>query len=127
MESSNEAAFNAGIEYLRTITTYEREISMAFLRDDFDLINRGLDVLYMELAEWFTKEEIEEQTTKRDGQQNAHNRYLELINKGTNTIPKEIIQSYKDRFMSLKRVIHSHSLRMPKKDDPAFALGKGGY
>lgn len=117
MAEAGESAFNAGIEYLRTITTYEREIGMAFFKDDYDTINKGLDVLYMELAEWFTKEELTEQTNIRTKQRVAHRDFQKLRNAGKTEIPTEIIDVYKDRFMILKKVVHAHSLRMAKKED----------
>ena len=115
--TNNESAFNAGVEYLKTLTTYEREIAQSFWRDDYLAVNNGLEVLYMELSEWFDKEETKKHNTLRLEQAFAHKTYLDLTSKGKFNIPSNIIEAYKIRFMELKKVIHAHGLRMAKKED----------
>lgn len=125
--SSEQGAFNAAVEYLKTLTAIERELDISFIDQDYKKIDRLLDVLWMELSEWFKEEEEKKQDEIRKNQKEAHQKYLEAMGKQKTSIGTSIIEQYIIRYKSLKKIIHDKALRMPKKDDPAFALTGGRY
>jgi len=130
MESSLESeqgAFNAGIEYLKTLIVIERTIDTAFVDNDFNKLNTLLDVLWIEMFEWFNDDEREIHDKKRKEQKKAHNILIQAKKTNKISIPNNIIDTYIERYIHLKLTIHKKGLRMPKKDDPAHALGGKSY
>lgn len=119
---SEQGAFNFGIEYLKTICSIERIIDIAIANQDFGVINKYLDILWMELYEWLDDEEIKAHNKLRDEQHKSHNLILKAIKNGEDKVKKEITEKYYERYRELKKLIHKKGLRMPKKDDPSFAM-----
>lgn len=119
---SEQGAFNAGIEYLRTLTAIERELDQMFKDKYLEQINELLDILWMELAEWMDEEELKFHQEIRKKQQQCHREIIKELQKGKTMVSFEAIETYKIRNMELKKIIHSKGLRMPRKDDASHAL-----
>ncbi len=126
-EESEQGAFNFALEYLKTLMIIERNIIDAFTRQDFESAGGLLDMYWLELAEWFKPEEHTEHSVLRKAQNKASSEITRLRINGKKSLPAELVEAYYDRFRMLNTIIHRKGLRMPKKDDPAFALGGRNY
>ena len=73
---SEQGAFNAAVEYLRTITAIEREIDTAFLETNYTKVNILLDILWGELHEWM-KENIKKDETQSEVQKHDELRRIQ--------------------------------------------------
>jgi len=124
---SEQGAFNFGIEYLRTLTYLERALIMAFLENDFTQVHELLEELYDNLFEWMKNDELKEHNDLRAKEYVAHKKFIEAKQLGKKTVPTWVIETYRVRTRALKKLIHKKGLRMPKKDDPAFALSGMHY
>lgn len=124
---SEQGAFNAAIEYLRTLTTIERNIIEAFMTQNFEESHNLLDCYWLVLAEWFNPTEEKEHDVLRQEQHKAHSEIIQSKQNGKKSISRDLIEKYYTRFKALNKIIHKKGLRMPKKDDPAFALGGKSY
>lgn len=124
---SEQGAFNAGIEYLKTLVAIERQIDMAFLEDDFKKVDRLLDIFWIELSEWMKDDEKKEHDLYRKKEKEAYNFIKDSIKKKVVSVPSNIMEPFIERYQALKRLVHKKGLRMPKKDDPAFAMSGRQY
>jgi len=113
----DKAVFNNAAEYCKSIITIERAIAEAFLKKDYTEANDGLDILWMELYEWFLPEEEVEQNEIRKRQQEAYKRIMIAINNKQSSVSTSDIELFRMRTIMLKRVIHRSGLRMAKQDD----------
>lgn len=126
---SNQSVFNSGIEHLRTLVTIERHIDQYLAEDDFINACKFLNLLRINLYEWFDSDEkiVEEQETLRQKANETANKIIDCQNQGREYIKAEEIENIYKWYLSLKKIIHKHGLRMPKRDDPNFALGGRSY
>ena len=136
-DQTDQGLFNAGIEYLKTLIAIERDIDLAFMSNDYMAINNKLDVLWMELYEWMDRpkpkhcngfdSEKEFHNNMREKQRIAHGELVKIMATGIKDIPFLLLEFYKMRYLALKTLIHDRGLRMPKKDDPRFAMADKVY
>ena len=128
---SDQSAFNAGFEYLKTLIAIERNLDMAFVDRDYVLMHNLLDVLWVELHEWFDMRSDKGETVLHDklrsNQHKAHKLIMSATKNHKSTIDNEWVEQYFKRYLALKKMIHEKGLRMPKKDDPAHALAGKNY
>ena len=131
---SEQGAFNAAIEYLKTLTAIERQIDMAFLRQDYTELNQLLDVLWAELSEWMKPQDqkkpnrtIQYHDNLRTLQKKAYQQIMEDKRKNKHTLKTTDLEAHWNRYKALKKLIHDSGMRMPKMSDPAFAMGGKHY
>jgi len=110
-------AFNSGIAYTQTLTFIERAIDEAMLKNDFMGWDKLLDMLWMEMYEWFSEKEETEQNEIRNEQKRVASKIKEAIQNKQKSFPTEYSEIFKYRTIMLKKIIHKKGLRMPKIDD----------
>jgi len=122
----DSATFNSGLEYTKTLITFERRIAEALFSataganpKEFESANELIDLLWIELVEWIDKlkGETEKQIDIREKQRAAAQRIKEAVSNKSNKINTDDIELFKMRIVMLKRVINVSGLRMPKIDD----------
>ena len=141
MEGAGDSAFNSGLEYLRTLTTIERNIDYYMIEEDWKRVHNNLEQLWMKLESWMDNPKDKKVSAYgkdfkcqkdfhsfiRQIEVQNHKKMLIALRQGKQTIPTDIIEAYKLRYLWLQRFMHEKKLRMPHKDDPAMAISGKAY
>jgi len=114
-----KAVFNSAAAYCESLITIERAISDKLLAQDYVAANEYIDILYMELCEWF-EDDIKEKEIQDKARKDAYaaaNEISAAIKNGKKFIDIKNIEALKQRYILLKCVIHKWGLRMPQTED----------
>lgn len=128
---AEQGTFNSAVQWLYKLDELERAIDYVFSINDYEGQYRLLNVYWSVLYEWMSetckkgeKSEVEMYDEMRAKAYQSHKFILEAKIMGKKTIPTEYLEVYWQWNVMLKKLIHKKGLRMPKKDDPRFALGR---
>lgn len=111
------ASFNSAAEYCKSLIIIERSIADSFLKQEYYNANEGMEILWMELAEWMSEDEIKEHDVVKKLAFEACSRINIAKKNGRNSVDTQDIEILKSRNMMLKKIIHKYGLRMQKVDD----------
>jgi DNA phosphorothioation-dependent restriction protein DptG len=119
-------AFNYGLSYLERINDLFKAIDTAFYYDDFDGQFKILNILWGELAEWFDDKEKEQHDKLRTKCRESY-RHIRELNKLKKGIPFDVLESFWQWNVELRKLMHKKGLTMRHSDDPTMALGGKHY
>jgi len=114
---AESATFNNAAEYCKSLIIIERSIAENFKVRNFIGVNEDLELLWMELYEWFSKDEEEEQNKIRNEAFESVKRINDAVKLKKNSVDTKDVEILKFRAIMLKKIIHKYGLRMYKGED----------
>jgi len=124
-----QGTFNSAVQWLKKLDEIERAIDSAFADNNYVLQYRYLNVYWSVMYEWMSekskegeKSEVEEHNELRMQAKEVNKLILNAQRSGRGSIPSEKLEVYWTWNIMLKKLVNKKGLRMPKKDDPRFAL-----
>jgi len=124
-----QGTFNSAVQWLMKLDEIERAIDTAFATNNYGQQYRFLNVYWSVLYEWMNdkhkdgeQNEVEVHDEMREKARQVNIKVLKAKRNGKMSILTKDLEVYWRWNVMIKKLIHKKGLRMPKKDDPRFAL-----
>lgn len=117
-----QSEFNQAIASLQRIHSSLLEIDAAIYNEDYRKYYKALLLFWREMDCVLNTKERENIKTLKDKADDNWRKLTEAYQQKNVSISKEILQSFEDLEIELRRLMQNHNMNFPKKADPRYAL-----